>query len=159
MSLADAIVAYVPLPSLPSYLTTYQPGVTPLSTPVEVGCSIVLYLSTIFGIRALRKDKQPLPLNGLFQIHNIILTAGSGLLLALMAEEIIPIVWKHGLFFGICNEGAWTKVRNPFLRTMSGDAYPPLLSASRVLLHDQLLYQIRRTVGYRLPRPEEEASG
>jgi len=109
MSLADAILAFVPLPTLPSYLTTYQRGVTPLSTPTEVGFGIVLYLCTIFGIRALRKDKEPLALNGLFQVHNIILTTGSGLLLALMVEEIAPIVWKHGLFFGICDVGAWTK--------------------------------------------------
>ncbi|UZJ53956.1 hypothetical protein CBS101457_003276 [Exobasidium rhododendri] len=43
-----------------------------------------------------------------FLIHNILLSAGSGLLLALMLEEVYPIWRRNGAFYSICGEGAWT---------------------------------------------------
>ncbi|KDQ19242.1 hypothetical protein BOTBODRAFT_635776, partial [Botryobasidium botryosum FD-172 SS1] len=49
-------------------------------------------------------------LNTLFQIHDIYLTPGSGPLLALVLEEIVPSVRKHGLLYGICSKGAWTLI-------------------------------------------------
>ncbi|KAK7058961.1 Fatty acyl-CoA elongase/Polyunsaturated fatty acid specific elongation enzyme [Paramarasmius palmivorus] len=54
------------------------------------------------------KNHPPQKLNTLFQAHNVILSSGSLLLLVLMLEEIVPIIWKHGLFYGICADGAWT---------------------------------------------------
>lgn len=45
-----------------------------------------------------------------FLIHNLALTIGSGALLAVMLEEIIPILRHGGLFYGICHEAAWTAV-------------------------------------------------
>ncbi|KDQ06920.1 hypothetical protein BOTBODRAFT_60325 [Botryobasidium botryosum FD-172 SS1] len=107
MSLADLITAYVPNP-LPAYLTSYQRGVTPLSTPSEVGTAIALYLAIIFSLREFMRGRDPIKLNTLFQIHNVYLTLGSGLLLVLMVEEIVPIVWKRGLFYGICGNDSWT---------------------------------------------------
>lgn len=63
----------------------------------------------------------------LFMLHNFLLSTGSALLLALMLEEvrfwiahlwrtlltlyraqIVPIIWKHGLFYAICADEAWT---------------------------------------------------
>ena len=41
----------------------------------------------------------------------MLLSAGSGLLLALMLEEILPIWRRNGFFYAICGEGAWTSVR------------------------------------------------
>ncbi|KAF9517933.1 hypothetical protein BS47DRAFT_1338808 [Hydnum rufescens UP504] len=67
-----------------------------------------MYLTTIFSIRALMKNHAPFKLTFFFQAHNLILTAGSGLLLALIAEEIVPIWWQHGFFDAICNSRSWT---------------------------------------------------
>lgn len=43
-----------------------------------------------------------------FLIHNVLLSAGSGWLLALMLEEVLPIWKRNGAFYSICGEGAWT---------------------------------------------------
>jgi hypothetical protein len=109
--LADFILANVPLPTLPDYLTSYVQGQTPLSTTKEVAPALVSYLAVIFSIQAIMKNQQPLRLQFFFQLHNVILSSGSLLLLALMVEEIAPIVWKNGLFYGMCNEASWTSVR------------------------------------------------
>ncbi|KAG8949681.1 hypothetical protein FRC04_008427 [Tulasnella sp. 424] len=106
-SVADTIEAAWPF-QLPVWFTSYHQEVTPLSTWPVVASAIVVYLSTIFGIREIMRDRQPLKLTFLFQLHNLLLTTGSGLLLVVMLEEIVPIVWKHGLFYGICGYGAWT---------------------------------------------------
>jgi fatty acid elongase 3 len=68
----------------------------------------VSYLAVIFGLRELMKTRQPLKLNTLFQLHNAILTLGSGLLLVCMAEEVIPILWRTGVFNAICAMESWT---------------------------------------------------
>lgn len=109
--LADFLLTYAPLPSLPHYLTSYVQGETPLSTQPTVVAALVSYLVIIFSIREVMKNQQPLKLQFFFQLHNIILSSGSALLLALIVEEIAPIVWKHGLFYGMCNNAAWTPVR------------------------------------------------
>jgi len=110
--IADALLAVLSpiLPLVPESYVSWKPGVTPLSTWPSVTAALVAYLSTIFGIQSLMKDQQAKRLNTLFQVHNIFLTLGSGILLVLMAEEIAPIIWKHGLFYGVCGEGAWTAV-------------------------------------------------
>lgn len=108
--LADFILNNVPLPNLPYHLTHYVPGETPLSTTPQVVTALVTYLAVVFGLREVMKSQAPLKLQFLFQLHNIILSSGSALLLALMLEETLPIVWKHGVFYGICDEAAWTKV-------------------------------------------------
>ncbi|KAG8708407.1 hypothetical protein FRC08_018916 [Ceratobasidium sp. 394] len=107
--LADALLSVIPKEwHLPSHLTSYQPGVTPLSTvPVVVAC-LVGYLTTIFSLREVMRGREPMKLTTLFQFHNIYLTAGSGLLLVLMAEEVLPILWKTGLFAAICADESWT---------------------------------------------------
>jgi fatty acid elongase 3 len=108
--LADAILS-LPLPRPPTYLTSWKPGVTPLSTIPSVVAAITVYLGTVFGLWALQKNGQPKKLNTLFQIHNVVLSGVSGLLLVLMLEEITPIMYKHGFFYAVCGEGAWTEVR------------------------------------------------
>ncbi|KAI0322329.1 GNS1/SUR4 membrane protein [Amylostereum chailletii] len=107
--LADFILQHAPNPQLPYYLTHYVRGASPLSTrPVVVGV-LVGYLAVIFGIRELMKSHSPRKLTLLFQIHNVILSSGSALLLALMLEEILPILWKHGPFYTLCGASAWTE--------------------------------------------------
>lgn len=55
------------------------------------------------------KNRAPLNLNGLFMIHNLYLTIISGTLLALFIEQLLPTVWRNGIFFAICNhQGGWT---------------------------------------------------
>jgi len=105
--LADFILAHVPI-SLPTHLTSYVPGETPLSTTPAVVGTLTAYLAVIFGVKALMTNKQPHKLTPLFQAHNVILSSGSLLLLALMLEEIVPIVWNDGVFNGLCAESSWT---------------------------------------------------
>jgi fatty acid elongase 3 len=45
-------------------------------------------------------------------LHNLLLSAGSALLLACMVEELLPIIWNEGLFAGICAHSSWTSVRS-----------------------------------------------
>jgi len=108
--IADALLVVLSpiLPHVPESYVSWKPGVTPLSTWPSVTAALVAYLSTIFGIPSFLKGQQAKRLNTLFQVHNIFLTLGSGILLVLMVEEVAPIVWKHGLFYGVCGEGAWT---------------------------------------------------
>ena len=109
MSLADFIEKTVPLP-LPHYITHYVAGQTPISTNKAVATALVSYLGIIFGLQELMKTRQPLKLTALFQLHNLILTLGSGLLLVCMAEEVVPILWGTGLFNAICSTKSWTPV-------------------------------------------------
>jgi len=107
--LADFLLKYVPLPSLPHYLTKYVPGQTPMSTPEQVFPALVAYLVVIFGVQEIMKNRKPLKLQYLFQAHNIFLSGGSLILLTLMVEEVAPLLWKNGLFWSMCHEGMWTK--------------------------------------------------
>lgn len=107
--LADFLLSVIPV-SLPTHLTSYVPGKTPLSTNAEVVTAVASYLTIIFGIRAYKKNKEAHKLNTLFKVHNVMLSSGSFLLLALMLEEIIPIVWRDGFFKGICASSSWTPV-------------------------------------------------
>ena len=139
--LADFLQAYIPF-SLPTHLYSYVHGKTPLSTTPTVVATLSSYLIVIFGIQALMKNRSPQKLNTLFQAHNVFLSGGSLLLLVLMLEEILPIVWNHGVFYGICNQNAWTPVRSQF----SFLAFSSLnfCLENGVLLHDQLLLQVPR---------------
>ncbi|KAF8078622.1 GTPase activating protein [Lyophyllum atratum] len=121
--LADFILAHVPI-SLPTHLTSYVPGETPLSTTPAVLGTLTAYLAVIFGVKALLKNKQPHKLTTLFQAHNVILSSGSLLLLALMLEEIVPIVWNDGIFKGLCAESSWTPgVQDPTEFLVSTELY------------------------------------
>lgn len=136
MPLADLLLQYAPLPAVPYHLTHYVPGATPMSTqPVVLG-TLVGYLVVIFGIQAIMRNRSPLKLTFLFQVHNVILSAGSALLLALMLEEILPKVWSHGVFYAICNPAVWTEVsrrRMPSQLNVTVDCAPP---EDGILLHD-----------------------
>lgn len=112
-SLADTLLSLSSY-RLPTHLQTYVKGATPLSTDKAVYGALVSYLVIIFSIQAIQKNGHPYKLTTLFQIHNVILSAGSALLLVLMLEEILPIFWKHGIFYAVCSESAWTSVSLPF---------------------------------------------
>ena len=108
----DTLVAYVTGGRfVPSKVVFTHGCDLPLSTLPPALSLIALYYVVIFGGNYIFKKFQikPFVLNGLFQVHNLFLTTLSLTLLVLMSEQLIPIIHKHGLFYAICNEGAWTQ--------------------------------------------------
>lgn len=69
---------------------------------------IALYIVVIFGGREFMRNRPAYKLNGLFMAHNFCLTAISGVLLVLFAEQLIPTLWRHGLYENICGALGWT---------------------------------------------------
>jgi len=108
MSLADFLVTNLPIKSLPSSLHSFQPGTTPLSTLPAVLPTITGYVALVLGLREVMRNREPIRLHTIFRAHNAFLTVASALLLVLMLEEILPMLWKHGLFYGMCAHGVWT---------------------------------------------------
>ncbi|KAL9636716.1 MAG: hypothetical protein Q9164_002655 [Protoblastenia rupestris] len=84
------------------------PGVTPLLTIKSTLMFLATYYTIIFTGRELMRNRPAFKLNDLFLIHNFYLTAISGILLVLFIEQLAPTIWKHGLFFTICDAGGWT---------------------------------------------------
>lgn len=87
----------------------FIPGKTPMATLKSTLVTIVLYYVVIFGGQAWMKNRPAYKLNGLFMAHNLMLTVVSGSLLVLFAQQLIPSLWKNGLFDGICGGTGWTK--------------------------------------------------
>merc|ERR1712093_335463 len=88
---------------LPRHWSVWTPGQSPMSTDGQVAIAVAIYLSTLYIGSTIMKDRKPLELARLFQIHNLLLSAGSALLLALMLQEIVPIIINDGFFNAICN--------------------------------------------------------
>jgi fatty acid elongase 3 len=87
----------------------FLPGYTSLSTVPEVVGAIAAYYLTIWGGHQIMKNQQPLKLNSLFMAHNLILTVVSGGLLVLFIEQLLPIIWRNGVFYSICSPDCWTQ--------------------------------------------------
>lgn len=88
----------------------FEQGVTPISTFKSSLALIITYYAVIFGGRKVMKSYDPFQLRFLFQLHNFFLSALSGTLLALFIEQLLPTVWRNGVFFGICHrDGGWTQ--------------------------------------------------
>lgn len=70
---------------------------------------IAVYYTVIFGGRAIWNavGAPALKLNLLFQAHNLGLTIASLILLLLMIEQLVPILYNHGLFYAVCDSGAF----------------------------------------------------
>ena len=80
-----------------------------MSTLRETAAVLVSYYVIILGGREAMRHFSPLKLNGLFKLHNLFLTIVSFCLMVLFAEQLIPTVWRNGVFFAICNkDGGWT---------------------------------------------------
>ncbi|KAI9822681.1 MAG: hypothetical protein M1827_000400 [Pycnora praestabilis] len=85
-------------------------GQTPMSTLKSTATMLISYYIVIFGGRELMKSRPAFKLNGLFIIHNLYLTVISAGLLALFTEQLVPTVWRKGVFHAICDsKGGWTK--------------------------------------------------
>ncbi|KAF7725147.1 hypothetical protein EC973_000399 [Apophysomyces ossiformis] len=101
--------AYQAVIGQPASQFKFTHGVTPLSTNNEVIVTCITYFVVIFGGRFLMTNMPAFKLQYLFQLHNLLLTLVSGAILALMAEQIFPIVYNHGFLYAICSTDAWTQ--------------------------------------------------
>ena len=119
-NLADFLLSKISY-RLPRHLYTYVKGVTPLSTDTSVLAALASYLVIIFSIQGFLKNRKPHKLTTLFQTHNILLSSGSLFVLALILEEIVPILWKHGIHYALCAESAWTPVSSHFQHLFRSD--------------------------------------
>ncbi|KAK9472839.1 elongation of fatty acids protein-like protein [Dipodascopsis tothii] len=84
-------------------------GELPQSTVTPMALTIVAYYVVILGGRELMRDRPAFKLSALFQLHNVLLSGFSALLLALFFEQILPVVYRHGIYYAVCNEAAWTQ--------------------------------------------------
>ncbi|KAE8224187.1 hypothetical protein CF319_g2882 [Tilletia indica] len=103
------------------YLFTWDPPHSPLSTFPSIFLVLASYLSIVLGLRAaINKGavQPPHPnsrhLKTIFVIHNVALSVSSGLLLAAIMEEVVPILRRDGFFPAICAVSSYT----PRLRAM-----------------------------------------
>jgi len=84
-------------------------GVTPLSTLSEVTLACIAYYALILGGQSVMKNVPEIKAKALFQLHNLALTIVSLALLLLFVEQLFPILYNNGLFYAICDNGAWTQ--------------------------------------------------
>lgn len=111
----SALVAAIPArvrAATPPSLQQWVPGETPISSVSSVVTAAVLYLSLVFGLQAFMRTRPPAGkgrvFKSVFLLHNILLTLGSALLLALILEDVLPI-WRHaGILHAVCSPKAWT---------------------------------------------------
>ncbi|CAG8726101.1 5379_t:CDS:2 [Funneliformis mosseae] len=87
----------------------FTEGVTPLSTRYEVVIACITYFAIVFGGQVFMKNRTVIKLRFIFQVHNLLLTLSSLALLILFAEQLIPIVFRNGIFYAVCNNDAWTQ--------------------------------------------------
>lgn len=85
------------------------PGVTPMTTLQGTAASLLSYYIVVLGGRQLMKNRAAFKLQTAFILHNFILTAISGVLLALFVEQILPTLFQDGVLVAICDaRGGWT---------------------------------------------------
>ena len=109
--------------SFPPQEFDFVPGTTPMSTLKETAAVLVSYYIIILGGRELMRRRPAFKLNGLFMMHNLALTIFSAGLLVLFIEQLLPTVWRHGIFYAICDhKGGWTRQ----LQTLYYVRSPPL---------------------------------
>ncbi|KIJ12380.1 hypothetical protein PAXINDRAFT_171281 [Paxillus involutus ATCC 200175] len=107
-SLADRILSFIPTNAIPPYLASYIPGESPFSTWPVVASMTVTYLAVVFSTREIMKDRAPLKLTTPFRAHNLILSAGSLVLMALIGEEVFSNWMKVGTYGALCVPEAYT---------------------------------------------------
>ncbi|KAI4087647.1 MAG: hypothetical protein LQ348_000468 [Seirophora lacunosa] len=102
--------AYTKVMGYPPSAFYFVPGHTPLSTLKATVTMLTTYYVVVLGGRELMKNRKPFKLNALFMIHNLYLTVASFIMLVLFIEQLLPTVWRRGIFFAICDHrGGWTR--------------------------------------------------
>lgn len=86
----------------------FVPGSTPMSTLSATLIVIISYYAIIFGGREWMRNRPAYKLNTLFMAHNLMLTVVSGSLLVLFAGQLVPQIWKFGVYENICGASGWT---------------------------------------------------
>ena len=62
----------------------------------------------IFGGRYILREASAVHPKFIFQIHNLLLTLVSLAILLLLIEQLVPQLYRHGLYWTICSYDAWT---------------------------------------------------
>ncbi|KAG6374223.1 GNS1/SUR4 membrane protein [Boletus reticuloceps] len=108
--LADFVLSFVAADRIPAHLVSYIPDKTPFSTWPAVISMTVTYLVVVFGTCETMRDKSPLKLTTLFRAHNLILSVGSLVLMALIGEEVFSNWLKPeiGTYGSLCATEAYT---------------------------------------------------
>jgi len=138
----------------------FKQGETTFSTFTVTATVLISYYIVVFGGREVMRNRKPLQLNWLFKVHNLYLTLISGSLLVLFAEQLIPTVYRNGVFFAICNrEGGWTDklVILYYVCYFTPHVGRNCLNWRLTGCPAQLPHQVPRTSRYLLPLPQEEA--
>ncbi|KAJ3126837.1 hypothetical protein HK101_005693, partial [Irineochytrium annulatum] len=92
----------------PPYHGSFHASALPFSTFGPVALAVVSYLSLLYGIQTYMKERKPVQLNGLFMVHNAILSLGSAALLIVTLEEVVPQLWEKGVLYAFCSPEAYT---------------------------------------------------
>jgi hypothetical protein len=85
-----------------------------LSTWPQVLIGMVLYLTIVLGGREIMRNRPAFVLKWPFIVHNVILVLVSGVLLVCMLEILVPMIWKHGFQWSVCEPGAYDLRLVPF---------------------------------------------
>lgn len=82
-----------------------------LSEWPQVLTAIGTYYVIIFGGQALVRALgiPPLQLKPLVLVHNLVLTVCSLILFLLLAEQLVPMLSQHGLYYAVCDTGSWNQ--------------------------------------------------
>ncbi|KAF8553810.1 GNS1/SUR4 membrane protein [Imleria badia] len=105
--MADILVPA--LPSVPTFLTSWIPGQTPMSTWPAVSTAILSYLAVVFGLQEFMKDRSAFKLRIAFRVHNAFLSLSSLVLLGLTMQEVLKLWYTIGVFNALCTTTSWTK--------------------------------------------------
>eukprot|EP01104_Vermistella_antarctica_P005319 TRINITY_DN157_c1_g1_i1.p1 TRINITY_DN157_c1_g1~~TRINITY_DN157_c1_g1_i1.p1 ORF type:complete len:324 (+),score=70.42 TRINITY_DN157_c1_g1_i1:154-1125(+) len=82
----------------------FVPGVSYQSTHVQLALGMLGYMSLLFVLEKLMKDRPPMTFKWIFAIHNLFLSLVSAVLLGLILENIVPRIWANGFTWSLCHK-------------------------------------------------------